>query len=71
MKKEGSLSSESKAIRFSLRKASDIATMAQLLSAIKDDIGKMREAQKKKDAEQLAGAKREILSFQKKMDELL
>lgn len=52
-------------------KKEEIAVLAQLLTAIKDAIDRLEEAQKKKDAEELEMAKREILSFQKKIDEIL
>lgn len=52
-------------------KKEDIIVIAQLLTAIKDSIEKLEEAQKKKDAEMLLSTKREILMFQKKIDELI
>ena len=52
-------------------KKEDIITIAQLLSAIKEDIGKIKEAQKNKDVDLLTSAKREILGFQRKLTELL
>jgi len=52
-------------------KKEEIAVVAQLLTAIKDAISKLEEAQKNGDAEQFAIAKGEILSFQKKLVELL
>ncbi len=52
-------------------KKEEIAVLAQLLTAIKDTIERLEEAQKKKDSEELEMAKREILSFQKKIDEIL
>ena len=44
-----------------------ILVVAQLLSVIKDNIQKLKEVQKKKDAEQLAFAKRETLTSQKNL----
>ena len=52
-------------------KKEDVPVLAQLLTGIKDALEKLEEAEKKKDGEELAIAKREILSFQKKIDEML
>lgn len=52
-------------------KKEDISVLAQLLTAMKEGIGKMEEAQKRKDAEQLATIKREMLMFQQKIEELI
>jgi hypothetical protein len=52
-------------------KKEEIAVVAQLLTAIKDAAEKLEEAKINGDAEQLAIAKGEILSFQKKLGELL
>ena len=49
----------------------EITVLAQLLTAMKDSVEKIEEAQKNKDVEQLAMAKRELLAFQKRLDELL
>ncbi|MFH1425723.1 MAG: hypothetical protein ABIG28_03305 [archaeon] len=49
----------------------DIATVGQILTAIKDSIAEIKKAKKEKDAEDLVVAKREILGFQRKLDELL
>ena len=49
----------------------DITLMAQLLTGIKDALEMLEEAEKKKDAEKLASAKKEILNFQKQIDSLL
>ena len=57
-----------KSVRFG---ASEITILAQLLTAVKDAIEKMEDAQKNNDSERVAIAKREILSFQKQIDELL
>jgi len=67
MKKEGN-SNNSKT---SVNEDSKISEIAQLLSAMKDGIQKIKLSQKKKDAEQLSAAKHEILGFQKKLAELL
>ncbi len=52
-------------------KKEDVAILAQLLTATKDSIGKLEEALKNNDAEELAVAKQEILAFQKKIDGML
>ena len=52
-------------------KKEDIAVAAQLLEAIRDDVGKIEEALKKKDGEQMNIAKKEILEFKRKLDEIL
>ena len=49
----------------------DITLVAQLLTGIKDALEKLAEAEKKKDAENLAAAKQEILNFQSQIDKLL
>ena len=49
----------------------DITLVAQLLTGIKDALDKLEEAEKKKDADNLAAAKREILNFQEQIDKLL
>ncbi|MDO8459734.1 MAG: hypothetical protein Q7S74_01360 [Nanoarchaeota archaeon] len=48
-----------------------VVILAQLLTGIKDAMERIEEAQRNKDAEELAEAKLEILRFQKKIDELL
>ena len=50
-------------------KKEEIAAVAQLLTAMKDAIAKLREAQRKKDSEQINLLKREILGFQKNIDQ--
>lgn len=50
-------------------KKEEIAAVAQLLTAMKDVVAKLREAQKKKDFEQINILKREILEFKKNIDE--
>jgi len=52
-------------------KKEEITVLAQLLTAVKDGVNKLEEADREKDAEKLASAKREILGFQKKISELL
>ncbi len=49
----------------------DIVLIAQLLTGMKDAVEMLEEAQRKKDMEKLNAAKREILNFQKQIDELL
>ncbi len=49
----------------------DIVILAQLLSGIKDALNRLEEAEKKKDAEELNDAKKEILSFQSQIAHLL
>jgi hypothetical protein len=52
-------------------KKEDIIVIAQLLTAIKDTANKLEEAQRKNNSEMLLAAKKEILMFQKQIDELL
>ena len=52
-------------------KKEEITVLAQLLTAIKDAIEKLEEAERKKKPEKIASAKREILNFQKKIGEIL
>ena len=49
----------------------DIAALAQLLKSMEEAVDKLEKAQKDKDLEELQKAKKEILLFQKKVDELL
>lgn len=49
----------------------EIASIAQLLTAIKDNVRKLKKAQKEKDGELLESAKHEILMFQKEVDKEL
>ena len=49
----------------------DITLLAQLLTGMKDAVDRLEEAHKKGDVEQLAAAKKEILSFQKQVVELI
>lgn len=52
-------------------KREEITVVAQLLTAIKDALAELEKAQRKNDEERVEMAKREILGFQKKLDELL
>lgn len=52
-------------------KKEDFSVLAQVLTAIKDNISKIEEAQKRKDKEMLATAKREILTLQQQIDNML
>lgn len=52
-------------------KKEDIMDVGQLLGAMRDIVGKLKEAQKKGDGERVAAAKKEILIFQKKLAEIL
>ena len=52
-------------------KKEEIAVAAQLLTAMKDAVIGMEEAKRKKDNGEFIRAKREILKFQKDLDELL
>lgn len=49
----------------------DIILLAQLLTGIKDALYKLEEAYKKKDGENLAAAKKEILSFQSQINKII
>lgn len=49
----------------------DVVTVGQILETIKEGLKKIKVAEKDKNAEELALAKREILGFQRKLDELL
>tara|TARA_Y100000310_G_C20698107_1_gene827178 strand:+ start:6379 stop:6552 length:174 start_codon:yes stop_codon:yes gene_type:complete len=50
---------------------SDVLSMAQLLTGIKDALDGLEKAQNKKDLEGMANAKREILSFQHQVERIL
>jgi len=52
-------------------KKEDIIVLAQLLSSMKDAIAKIEKAQKEGDSEQIEFGKKQILDFQKKIDEIL
>jgi len=52
-------------------KREDIIDLAQLLNSMKDAISKMEIAKRKNDTEQLMLGKKQILDFQKKIDEIL
>ena len=49
----------------------DVVVLAQLLNAIKEAVEKLEKYYKKKDMENLQVAKKEILSLQKEIDNLL
>lgn len=49
----------------------DILTVAHLFSAMKDGISRLEDALKKKDNEQILGAKKEILDLQKQIRRFL
>lgn len=49
----------------------DVLIIAQLLTGMKDAVDKLEDAQRRKDAEKLNLAKKEILNFQKQISELL
>lgn len=49
----------------------EINLIAQLLTGIKDALDNLEKAQKKKDMEMMASAKKEILNFQEQIDNLL
>jgi len=46
----------------------DIALVAQLLSSMKDAVARLDEAQRKKDIQKTAMAKKEILNLQQKIN---
>ncbi|MBX4196556.1 hypothetical protein KW805_03135 [Candidatus Pacearchaeota archaeon] len=48
-----------------------IALLAQLLTGIKDALIKLERAEKVRDTEEIAAAKREIMSFQSQISRLL
>ncbi len=52
-------------------KKSDIPVLGQLLSGMKDALAKIENAQKRKDEEQLVLAKKEMILFQKKIEDIL
>jgi hypothetical protein len=52
-------------------KKEEVVVVAQLLTAIKDAASKLGDAEKEKDAAKLNSAKKEILSFQKQIQEIL
>jgi len=52
-------------------KKEEIVSIAQLLTAMKDGLAKLDDAEKENDRESVVIAKREILAFQKKLGELL
>ncbi len=52
-------------------KREDIATLAQLLSGMKDGIEKLERAQKEKNVDDINAAKSAIISFQKEIAKIL
>lgn len=52
-------------------KKEEITVLAQLLTAIKDSVEKLEEAEKEKDSEKVASVKKEIMVFQRKIEEIL
>ncbi len=52
-------------------KKEEVAVIAQLLSAIRDSIEKLDEAKRKNDSEEMIMIRKEIMMFQKKIDEML
>jgi len=49
----------------------DVLLIAQLLTGMKDATDKLEDAQRRKDIEKLNLAKKEILNFQKQVNELI
>ena len=52
-------------------KKEDITLLAQLLTAMRDAVDKLEKAYEKKNMEELRAAKKQIISFQEKIDKLL
>jgi len=52
-------------------KKEEVAAIAQLLTAMKDGLAKLKDAEKDKDEDSILIAKKEILAFQRKLRELL
>lgn len=52
-------------------KSEDLIVVAQLLAAMKDAVEKLAAGERSKDAERVNSAKKEILTFQKQIQELL
>lgn len=52
-------------------KKEDVAVIAHLLTGMKDAAEKLEEAQKEKDLEMVSKIKKEIMNFQRQIDELL
>jgi SpoVK/Ycf46/Vps4 family AAA+-type ATPase len=52
-------------------KKEDLIIIAQLLAAMKDAIEKLAVAERTKDPERLNAAKREILTFQRQIQDIL
>jgi hypothetical protein len=51
-----------------MEKGEDLSMIAQLLMGMKDSIDKLEEAYNRRDSENLAKIKKEILVFQKKIN---
>lgn len=49
----------------------DIAALAQLLIAMREALEKLEKAKEREDMEDLTSAKRAIIEFQEKIDELV
>jgi hypothetical protein len=49
----------------------DIMVLAQLLTGLKDAVANLEKAEKKKDMEEIAAAKREIISLQAQIDKII
>ena len=52
-------------------KKEEISVLAQLLTAMSENVDIMEKALKKKDVEKLTAAKAEMISFQKQLEGLL
>ena len=52
-------------------KKEEIAIVAQLLTAMKDSVGKLEDAKRADDMEKFESAKREILKIQKGIEEAI
>jgi hypothetical protein len=52
-------------------KKEDVTLLAQLLSGMDEAVERLSKAQKKKDLEEVASIKREIINFQKQIEALL
>ena len=52
-------------------KKEEIAIVAQLLTGMKDSIEKLEEAKRKRDLEGFDEAKKELLNFQKQIDQII
>lgn len=52
-------------------KKEDIQVLAQLLEAIKENVDELEDAQKKRNSEKIIAIRKEIMNFQKKIEEML